>query len=42
MMEEKICDIPVYICSLQEYNNYWNNYYERNFRKIDESDEEWI
>lgn len=42
MMEEKICDIPVYICSLEEYNKYWNDYYERNFRRTDESEEEWL
>lgn len=41
-MMEKICDIPVYICSLEEYNKYWNDYYERNFRRIGESEKEWL
>lgn len=41
-MEEKIYDIPVYICPWEEFNNYWNDYYEKNFRRIDESEEEWI
>ena len=41
-MEEKICDIPVYICPVEEFNKYWNNHYEKNFRRIDETEEEWI
>lgn len=41
-MEEKICDIPVYICSLEKFNNYWNNHYAQYFRGEEESEEEWI
>ncbi len=41
-MEEKICDIPVYICSLEKFNKYWNDYYERNFRRTEETEEEWL
>lgn len=42
MMEEKLCDIPVYICSLDEYNKYWNDYYEKHFRRVGESEKEWL
>lgn len=42
MMEEKICDIPVYICSCEDYNKYWNDYYEKNFRREEETEEEWL
>lgn len=41
-MEEKLFDIPVYICPINEFNDYWNKRYEKEFRKDDETEEEWV
>ena len=40
-MEEKLFDIPIYICPIDEYNSYWYKHYESACRRTEDSDEEW-
>lgn len=30
-MEEKLCEIPIYICPHEEYSQYWDNHYRQSF-----------
>lgn len=40
-MEEKLFDIPVYICSMEEYNKSVKESFSKLYRRSDMSDNEW-
>lgn len=40
-VEEKLFDIPIYVCPIDEYNSYWYKHYESACRRTEDSDEEW-
>lgn len=40
-MKEKLFDIPIYVCPLEEYNSYWEKYYSKQYRRKEDSNFEW-